>query len=231
MQKVGYGLADFCISWLRIGKNLERMNVEETLTDLTSELSCKLDARKAQIFDTPSMLAAMYLDPRIKHKLQNPQKECAILFLKKLMSRQQNQFTNQTDVNETLNNTLDELNEEFATMEGSRGIGPDESQLMASFAAYDHIQRVNIKDKVMDFWKTHKGEFPLIYSLACIIHAIPANQCLEERNFSSFSYIRSSRRTSLKPENVQNILTVRLNKELLYEQKQKDLDKILSKIF
>lgn len=39
MQTVGYGLADFCVSWLRIGKNLDRVNHNETITNLAYELS------------------------------------------------------------------------------------------------------------------------------------------------------------------------------------------------
>lgn len=197
------------------------------MTSLVTKLKDRLEARKTQIFDTPSMHAAIYLDPRVKHTLNERQKECAILYLKKILSRLQQLKTGQTEMNETPNNTLDELDEEFAS--SSSGGDTEESQLIASLASYENVQHVNFKTKVMDFWKERKTEFPLIYTLACVIHAIPANQSLEERNFSAFSYIRNSRRASLKSENLQNILTLRLNKELLIEQKQKNLEEIMSR--
>lgn len=224
MQNIGYGLADFCISWLRINKNLERINVGATLLDLATKLIESLEARKAEVFDTPLMLAAIYLDPRIKHQLNIIQKECATLCLKTVFNRIQNKSTQTSE--ELQNNTLDELNEEFAMQ--SEPVSQPVDDLIMSLANYDLVKRVDVKRNVMDFWKDHKEEFPLLHSVACIIHAIPAGQCLEERNFSSFSYVRNIRRTSLKAENLQNILTIRLNKELFYEEKQKEIDKIMS---
>lgn len=224
MQKVGYGLADFCISWLRINKNLERVNAEGSLLDLATKLTEALAARKAEVFDTPLMLAAIYLDPRIKHQLSATQKECATLCLKTILGRLQIK-PNET-ANDLQDNTLDELNAEFA-MQLETDEEPVED-LIVSLATYDLVKRVDLKRNVMDFWREHKEKFPLLYSIACIIHAIPAGQCLEERNFSSFSYVKNSRRTSLKAENLQNILTIRLNKELFYEEKQKEINQILS---
>lgn len=221
MQRVGYGLADFFVSWLRIGKNLERANTGDTLTNLAFELFDKLDSRKKQLFDTPSMLAAIYLDPRVKHKLNKEQIECASLYLKKILDRQQQ--LSQTPQEISPNNTLDELNEEIQSPEPDSG-----AQLIAALADYDKVPHANFKNKVIDFWKDNKEKFPLVYSLACIVHAIPASQCLEELNFSSFSFIKSARRSSLKPENLQNMLTIRLNKELFYEQKQKDIEAIMN---
>lgn len=235
MQKIGYGLSDFYISWLRLQKNLDRFHAEETSLNLTYELERALEKRKSEVLDTPMMLAAIYLDPRVKNKLNATQKECAMLYLKQLNTRHQqltsNRDENQAE-NETIlaNNTLDELNEEFNSAqmyENPDDPIPDANQLIIAFTEYEKVKHVDLKSAVMNFWRIHKNEFPLIYPLACILHAIPASQCLEERHFSSFAYIRSSKRCSLGAENVQNILTLRLNKELFYKEKQMDLDNIV----
>lgn len=129
------------------------------------------------------------------------------------------------------NNTLDELNEEFnsAVMHDSfeEDFNTDDNQIMMAFTDYDKVKHVDIKNDKMFFWKNHKDEHKLIYPLACIVHSIPASQALIESHFSSFSYVRSNKRCSLKAENVQNILTVRLNKELFYDQKKHDLATII----
>lgn len=231
MQRVGYGLADFFISWLRIERNLNRITSEHTLTNLASELNKALENRKAELFQTPNMLAAIYLDPRVKSKLDRTEKEIAILHLRKLYTRIHQVKTNQeVGVNELVNNTLDELNEEFADHESE--LYPSEevdtSTLMLSFTQYESVKHFNCKAAVMDFWAKNNNDFPLIYELACVVHAVPAGQCFEEQNFSSFSYIRSSRRTSLHAKNLRNILTVRLNRELFYRQKQQQKDNIIN---
>lgn len=226
MQRVGYGLADFRISWLRVHKNLERINTDGTLLNLTTKLTEALKAREAEIFNTPLMLAAIYMDPRIKHQLSAREKECATLCLKTIFNRLQNQTTESED--ELQNNTLDELNAEFAASQSEHPVEPCVEDLIVLLASYDSVKRIDIKREVMDFWADNIKEYPLLYSMACIIHAIPAGQCLEERNFSSFSFIRSSRRTNLRAESLQNILTIRLNKELFYEEKQKEINQILS---
>lgn len=228
MQKVGYGLADFYVSWLRIDKNLDRICLEGTLLNLASELKKALQEYKQQLFDTPSMAAAIFLDPRVKFTLTITQKECATLYLKKLFVRMEQLKEGDVELNETGDNTLDELNVDFALIHGETE-ELDTSVFLVSLANYDGVKNVNLKHCVMDFWKHHKEQYPLIYPLACAIHAIPAGQALEERNFSSFGYLRSAKRASMKPKNLRNVLVVRLNKEIFYKHKEKRVSEIINK--
>lgn len=227
MQNVGYGLADFYVSWLRIEKNLHRLSVEPTQLNLGLALSRELTARSGDLFNTPSMTAAIYLDPRIKFKLNHFQKECAVLYLKKLYIRMQQLKISENEPEDQHHNTLDELNEEYAaTYDTEEQI--DTSNLIASLTHYDSVKHVDFKCNVMEFWQKRKHEFPLIYPLAEVVHAIPAGQSYEERNFSSFSFVRNAKRSRLSAENVKNILMIRLNKELFYKYKQQQLDDILT---
>lgn len=230
MQKVGYGLADFYVSWLRIEKKLDRICVEGTLLNLAPELKKALEEYQQQLLDTPTMVAAIFLDPRIKFKLTNIQKECATLYLKKLFVRMHGFKYSEIELNETGNNTLDELNEDFAIIHGETETNAlDTSNLLISLADYETVKHFNLKHSTMDFWKHNKEQYPLIYPLACAIHAVPAGQAFEERNFSSFGYIRNAKRTMMKPKNLQNVLVVRLNKEIFYEHKEKRVNEIKNK--
>lgn len=228
MQKVGYGLADFYVSWLRIDKSLDRICVEGTLLNLASQLKKALQEYKQQLFDTPSMAAAVFLDPRIKFKLTNEQKECATLYLKKLHVRMHQLKGGEGELDNSRDNTLDELNEDFVAIHGETD-ELDTSVFLLELAKYDAVKHVDFKHRVMDFWKHNKEHYPLVYSLACVIHAIPAGQALEERNFSSFGYLRCAKRTSMKPKNLRNVLIVRLNKEIFYECKEKQINEIITK--
>lgn len=227
MQNVGYGLADFYISWMRIEKNLSRLNANGAQLNLGVELLKELEARKTDLFSTPYMMAAVFLDPRIKFKLNNVQKECAILHLQNVYIRMKMFEIKENETEDELHNTLDELNAEYAaTHQTEEQI--DTSRLLISLGNYDAVKHTDFKCDVMDFWQKHKQEFPLIYPLACVVHAIPAGQCLEERNFSSFSFIKSIRRTRLSAESIKNVLLIRLNKELFYKHKQNQIDEIIT---
>lgn len=66
---------------------------------------------------------------------------------------------------------------------------PDEVDvihLLMSLTAYDAVKHVDFKCSVMEFWKRNKEEFPLVYPLACDVHAAPAGQCVKKETFHLF---------------------------------------------
>lgn len=232
MQRVGYGLADFRVSWLRMEKNLTRNQTNGVGGDLPQKLLEAMKRRESVLLATPIMLTAMYLDPRIKYKLSDTQKACAILSLEKLHCRLVDVEKDATNLNVFDNNdTLDELNAEaLAECGGIEVNGNNNGTQLNDFRTlitkYDCVQHTDMKANVMDFWKKHKKEFPLLYDLACVVHSVHAGQCCVEQNFSSFSYIRECHRIKLMPSNITNILLIRLNREVFEEWKQNEIDKI-----
>lgn len=220
MQRIGYGLADFYISWMRMSRSLMRHAIGPT--SLAQLLIDALKSREHLLIDTPTMMAAMLLDPRIKYKLNSTQKECAVLTLEKLYHRFE-MINRSQDGNGTISNdTLDELNAEamaecFENENSVNNSTIQTSDLRATIAKYDSVHRVDMKIEVMDFWKTRKNDFPVLYALACIVHSVHAGQCLVEQNFSSFQYICGVRRLRLLPKSISDILMIRLNSKV-YEQ-------------
>lgn len=214
MQSVGYGLADFFISWLRIKRSLDRLS--EGQLDFAHRMKNAIYDRENLLLETPTMMLAMYLDPRIKGRLNAIQKECAIISLEKLHMRLIN-TRNPTETGVS-NDTLDELNAETFGNRDNISNSADTDNILEALrnccTKYDAVKPVNIKFNVLDFWRDRKQEFPLLYELACIVHAVHAGQCCVERNFSAFQYVRDSRRCRLLPENMTNILMIRLNKDV-----------------
>lgn len=224
MQRIGYGLADFYISWLRMRRSLGRL-VNGQL-NLAERMTSSLNERENILIDTPTMATAMYLDPRIKYKLNDQQTECAKISLEKLHGRINNTITSLTV---SSNDTLDELNAEAMESNSSSGMGNiiPSVALRESFDKYNSVQPTNIKLDVMDFWKDKKQEFPVLYELACIVHAVQAGQCAVESNFSAFQCIMDSRRYKLDPENISNILMIRLNPKVHEMWKKNNISRLL----
>lgn len=59
MQRVGYGLADFDISWMRMNRSLSR-HIDGRLR-LAENLIAELHQHEEKLLDTPTMVAAMYI--------------------------------------------------------------------------------------------------------------------------------------------------------------------------
>ena len=62
---------------------------------------------------------------------------------------------------------------------------------------------------VLMFWKSNCEEFPHLSKVARQIHSIPATSAGVERQFSSAGLILTERRTSLDPEQLDNVLFIR----------------------
>lgn len=225
MQKVGYGMSDLFISWLRIGKNLERLQNQENYFNLATKLREKMDEREPSLFRNSLMVCSIYLDPRIMFKLNSSQKSLATASLMKVFDRisEMKQTEHRNDV---ANDTLDEIQGEFLSRIDEF---PNNSRipLMQQFEMYERVRASDIRAPVMTFWQANKDTYPLLYQLAEVLHAVPSNQCGTERSFSSFSYVRSSHRMSMSPKNLSNLLMIRLNKDIFQQQKEIQINKIL----
>lgn len=71
MQRRGTTLSDFYGFWLIIKMNLEECQKKPHHTNLVDYLLECMENRKSQLIDQPIMLAAIFLDPRYRHKIIN----------------------------------------------------------------------------------------------------------------------------------------------------------------
>lgn len=62
---------------------------------------------------------------------------------------------------------------------------------------------------ILKCWGKYKCQFPKVYRFATWILAVPATSVLSEKNFSDCKWMINSRRSNLKPENVNNSLVVK----------------------
>lgn len=224
MQRVGYSLSDFYISWIRITKNLLRIHNNGPNFNLATKLIQKMEQRAPSLFQSPLMLCAIYLDPRISFKLSDEQKAKAAMDLLKIHER----ISNASDMDEKqqVNDTLDEIQEEYRANNIESQQSSSDS-LFKEMSIYEIEKPYDIRAPVMKFWEENSDNYKLLRPLADLLHAVPSNQSCTERSFSSFSYIRSKHRMSMTAENLSNVLMVRLNKDLFYSERQNETKKIL----
>ena len=62
---------------------------------------------------------------------------------------------------------------------------------------------------ILKCWEKYKCQFPKVYRFATWLLSVPATSVLSEKNFSDCKWMINSRRTNLKPENVNNCLIVK----------------------
>lgn len=225
MQRVGYGLGDLYIGWLRVKKNLQRFVNDKQQFDLAKLLIEKMDQRAPSLFESPLFLSSVYLDPRINFKLSDEQKVTAAMALLKIHERVEDSQLN-ADRENRVNDTLDEIQDEYQTQHNE-----DQScrtRVLKEMSIYETERPYDIKATVMQFWEVNSEKYQLLRPLANLLHAVPSNQCRTEASFSSFSYIRNRYRMSMLPKNVSNILMIRLNNDIYQELKKERIEKILS---
>lgn len=223
-QAIGYGLADFYISWLRIQKGLARLIDQSKYTNIAEKLTNRLREREPSLFDTPLMLCAVYLDPRINFKLGTGQKRNAALKLIQIHERIS--ALNNSNATNVMNDTLDEIQAEYRFGEGEQR-DSNITALLDSVAKFETERPYDIRATVTDFWGKNGHKYPVLEPLVQIIHAVAANQCGTERSFSSFTYIRSKHRMCMDVKNLSNLLMIRLNKDIFQNYRTNYVKQIL----
>ena len=75
--------------------------------------------------------------------------------------------------------------------------------------------RLDSKVSILEFWKMHYFEFPVLYEVAMVVLGTPATQVSVERLFSQMKFILNDLRSTLSSGHVENIALVRNNFEHL----------------
>lgn len=224
MQRVGYGLSDFYIGWLRVQKNLNRIIKRDPQYNLANNLLKHMDRRAPSLFKSPLFLCSVFLDPRIMFALTDNQKATAVMDLVKIHERITN--ANRSNMEKSVNNTLDEIQQEYQAQQRENLDRTD--NLLQVISIYETEKPYDIQKPVMSFWKENTHKYPLLRPIADLLHAVPSNQCCTERSFSSLSYVRSKYRMSMSPRNLSNVLMVRLNKDIYYSLREERIQNILN---
>lgn len=224
---------DFCFTDLFLWSRRTNLKLDEIIADgpkfnFAATLKQHLTEKQKSLFETPIFIAALFLDPRFKNTLNNRQKESAIETLKNLYVQMKKTPPSAPNLNI---NRIDQLLEAqlFASGQDQQSETHLCAELTMAISTYISVTARSIKSDAIQFWKQNKHIHPQLYTLACVIFAIASSIGETERSFSGFAYIYNMKRMNLKPDNVTNIMMVRLNKDLFYQLKESKIRDIMNK--
>lgn len=234
LQRVNLTLSDFYAAWLELKLMLQQ--IVETDTDLAY---CILNAMNHKKHDhllrNPLMQCNVYLDPRVKNDLlrNREQSVMAKVYLTKLFERitktknHQNQHDEDfadlenSDENITAFNNLtkymselDGLNSDAVSHNDNNKTPDSISKLLTNFSI---LKTVPMNVSIFDYWEQHKSEYPELYELAKVVFAVPVTQTSVERSFSCLSFVFNKYRGNLSEKILEDIMLIKLNKDLYYE--------------
>lgn len=205
---------------------------------LAKDIVLAMKEKESWLFDDDSVIAAIYLDPRVNGKLTTAQERRAVDHLQGLHNRleKRRQQSEAADPNldgikrVVVNGTEEENTDSVSSMLAEfrqaklKKLKDEESQkqsqsiriLLREFQS----EMLDFEEDLLEYWDRVKCFKPQLYELAMIILATPATQISVERLFSELKFITSDQKSSSKSE-VQNAnfknatLLVRSNFDIL----------------
>ena len=92
-----------------------------------------------------------------------------------------------------------------------------QSQIMKEMDRYEVFSTPPKDINILSWWKSHSNVLPILANIARSKLAIPASSAMSERVFSTGSNIVSKKRTSLKPNKVEQTIIINENKRKVME--------------
>lgn len=91
------------------------------------------------------------------------------------------------------------------------------SKFAQQVKAQDAEPRQNFNTDIWDYWLKREKTHPEMHEVAMVVLAAPSNQVSVERGFSALALVLSPQRTRLGPDTLENILLIKLNKEVFMQ--------------
>lgn len=88
------------------------------------------------------------------------------------------------------------------------------SQFLQQLKALEVEPRQSHAYDVWHHWVNRKTTHPELYAVAMVVLAVPSNQVSVERSFSALPLVLTDLRSGISEENLENILIIKLNKDL-----------------
>lgn len=228
IQGVQETLSDFYADWIDLKLKLNKNASHEFAKML---IEC-MKERENVVHKNATLLSALFFDTRYRVFLNNKSdaKQIAINHLCRLWRRicqlkdeayEEENDSDQLEINQT---TVNDLDAYLDSLEGSSNLREPSStfdDIMFKLQNFDrdisHRKRDPKTNHPLDFWKIHGGEHPELNELANVVYAASPTEVSVERNFSALTFIFNRYRCNLTDENLNDILFIRLNKDIFYE--------------
>lgn len=75
----------------------------------------------------------------------------------------------------------------------------------------NYTDKKPLETNVNQYWYNKRFACPILYKLACVVHAVPASQVSVERCFSTLRFILSDYRSRMREDTLENLMLIMLN--------------------
>lgn len=183
-----------------------------------------MERREAELFEN-ILYGALYLDPRYQWTMSRAKKDLGKIFLRSVYERMK-QLERKTDGNmdqpeprvvdeEEEEDDGDQLSSILQVMkepdDSSKECASEINNINILLDLFDNQKKIKPSEDILVYWEFLKVSQPELHSLAMVIFSIPATQVSVERAFSALKLIYSDQREPLTPDNLEDVLLVRLN--------------------
>lgn len=208
------------------------------LTNFAEIFLSKILKREKDLLNYPAMLCAIYLDRRYRKELKNVEhieiaKRTLANHYERLLSQQPKQLPEEQPEPEITVDSFEEYlrqsdettlsTPEFA-VSSAIDEGFDRGAFMKMLQKYEqNVSRKHHALSLFEDWEILKAEYPELYQLAMILYGIPPTQVTVERSFSAMAFVFNVKRAQLAQAMLENILTIKLNKELVIKINERDM--------
>jgi hAT family C-terminal dimerisation region len=218
-------LSDMYLIWKQCLASVSKIN-----TNFAHSLANKIKSREANLIENQSVLAAVYLDPRIqvllsKEQVKIAQEHLILLGTKLCYIRNKEHLTLQnveTVASPDEENEIDDdpLELELRVKEREKQNGSrcfellnfDASQIETEIRNFAECPREKDRTKsIFKIWHDLRSSFPNLHDIAMIVLGAPPTQVSVERLFSGLKFIMNPLRNNMSSETVNNIMVVRTN--------------------
>lgn len=222
LQSKSLLLSDFFAIWTELKLSLQKYpnyNFAKTLLN-------QIESREENLIDE-LVFGAVYLDGRYSVLLSADQAKIAEDFLV-LLWNWITQLKLQHETSEVNNNSAaasvpDEaeetvkksvLEEYMESLAPNVQILAEETDIRSKITAFRTNRMLPMNTNILMYWEENKHTHPELYAMSIILNGVPATEVRIEQSFSQFAFIFNEKRTSMDPKNLNNILLIRLNKEI-----------------
>lgn len=89
-----------------------------------------------------------------------------------------------------------------------------EDNIQNKLRDYASLREIPLDKTVFNYWIETKSKHVELYELSTITNSVPITQVSVERSFSALAFIFTALRNSLAADTLQNLLLIRLNKNV-----------------
>lgn len=238
LQSVQYTMSDFYAAWVELKCEMESMSGIELVDNILVEMLF----REEEFLKNDVVYSCVYLDPRYQVLLSagtrinvfffifSPsstlfaeQKQKAQRHLVAVWKRKRTIATRNLNANLNglatgdieIDRPLSKIEMLLRQREIENGeCDPTDDDIRHELQKFGTIKRTSLQESAIDFWAKNKKTMKDLYEISTIINAVPATQVTVERAFSHLAFILSALRTRLHSDTLENIILIRLNKEI-----------------